>query len=161
MAPSMAPLDTAAAAQLWKQYVTAFPGASSSEYTVERFGDSARLADELLGLVLEGRKRATATLVLEFAADGEPRPRIGGHGIVCDGGGNPRAVLRTVELKLSLFADVDEAFAFDEGEDDRSLASWRREHTRYWERRCAVLGRSWSPTEDLILLERFAVVFPV
>ena len=35
------------------------------------FGDSPKLADELLGLVLEGRKRATADLVSEFEARGK------------------------------------------------------------------------------------------
>ena len=157
-----APYDTDAAALLWERYVAAFPdaAASSPEYTVERFGDSARLADELLGHVLSGRKRATATLLLEFAAENEPLPRIGGHWIVCDGAGRPQVVVRTVELRLSSFADVDEAFAHDEGEDDRTLASWRREHTRYWQRRCTALGRVWSPDDDLILLERFDVVFP-
>jgi uncharacterized protein YhfF len=36
---------------------------------VERFGDNPALSDALLGLVLAGAKRATATLVKEFEAE--------------------------------------------------------------------------------------------
>jgi len=39
------------------------------------FGDSPEMADELAHLVLDGPKRATAGLVLEFERDGEPLPR--------------------------------------------------------------------------------------
>lgn len=42
------------------------------DYTVERFGDSAELADELLEVALDGRKRATAELVEEFGVNGIP-----------------------------------------------------------------------------------------
>jgi len=40
------------------------------------FGDSPKLADELLGLVLGGRKRATDDLVSEFEARGEKIPEV-------------------------------------------------------------------------------------
>ena len=45
------------------------------DLVVVRFGDSAALTDELLGLVLDGTKRATAGLVADFHHDGEPLPR--------------------------------------------------------------------------------------
>ena len=70
---------------------------------------------------MHGPKRATADLVAELTRDGDPLPRVGGHWIACDGAGRPRVVLRSVELRLGPFDSVDEAFAFDEGEDDRTL----------------------------------------
>ena len=54
--------------------------------------------------------------------------------VALDGAGRPRAVLRTVELVQRRFDEVDEAFAFDEGEGDRSLAYWREAHRRYFTR---------------------------
>ena len=157
-----APLDTAAAADFWAQYVVVRPAAAqaSPDYTVDRFGDSAELADELLRLVVEGRKRATSTLVAEFLAESGPLPRIGSHWIVCDGAGAPRLVLRTTELRIGSFHSVDEAFAYDEGEDDRTRTSWMREHRRYWQRRAVALGIEWSE-DDEIVFERFTVVFPL
>ncbi|WP_305789314.1 ASCH domain-containing protein [Symbioplanes lichenis] len=149
----LAPLDTAAAAAFW----ATFPEAAGASCTVERFGDSPRLADELLDLVQNGTKRATATLAAEFAPD--EFPRIGTYWIVCDSAGAPRVILRTTELRLVPFRDVDADFAYDEGEDDRTLASWQAEHRRYFERRSAALTIPFTD-DTLVLLERFRVVHP-
>jgi uncharacterized protein YhfF len=152
-------LDRAAAAAMWRRYAATLPSPPPEAPPVERFGDSAALADELLGLVLHGPKRATAGLVADFAADGEPLPRIGGHWIVCDGDGTPRCVLRSVDLRLGPLASVDDAFAWDEGEGDRTRASWLEEHERYFRRTQAARGEAWS--EDLeVVFERFRVVWP-
>ncbi|MFI5491914.1 ASCH domain-containing protein [Actinoplanes sp. NPDC051859] len=158
---TLPPVDTAAAAELWTRYAAARPTAAqvSPHYTVERFGDSAAMADELLDHVVAGRKRATSSLVAEYLAEGDPLPSIGAHWIACDGAGVPRLVLRTTGLRIGAFHSVDEAFAHDEGEDDRTRDSWIREHRRFWQRRSAVLGREWSE-DDEVVFERFDVVFP-
>jgi len=93
------------------------------------FGDSPQLADELAELVLAGKKRATC-----WAAGEGPKTQVGKQWVVLDGGGVPLAVIETVELTQRRFDEVDEAFAFDEGEDDRTLASWRRAHQNYFRR---------------------------
>ncbi|WP_098485385.1 ASCH domain-containing protein [Georgenia soli] len=146
---------------MWTAYAAAHPEAvaAAPQHTVDRFGDSAELSDELLGLVLHGPKRATADLVSEFLARGERLPQVGSHWVACDGAGVPRAVLRSTELRLGTIADADEAFARDEGEDDRTLESWLREHRRYWERTCAARGARFTD-EDEIVFERFRVVWP-
>jgi uncharacterized protein YhfF len=146
---------------MWREYASAYPQAvaASPEYTIEHFGDSQRLADELLDLVLSGRKRATAELVADFMARGEQVPRLGSHWIACDGRGVPRIVIRSTELRLGSFTSADADFAADEGEDDLSLESWQREHRRYWTRVSAAQGRRWSE-DDEIVFERFTVVWP-
>ncbi|WP_168625936.1 ASCH domain-containing protein [Cryobacterium sp. BB307] len=152
--------DLAAAAAMWALYAHAHPDAIRGEdYTVDRFGDSAELADLLLRQVTHGPKRATSTLVADFAAEGEESPRIGSHWVACDGAGAPRAILRTLELRIGDFGSADELFAFDEGEDDRSLESWRAEHRRYWQRTSAARGATWSEADEIVF-ERFAVVWP-
>jgi uncharacterized protein YhfF len=93
------------------------------------FGDSAELADELAELVLAGKKRATC-----WAASDGPSTAVGKRMVMLDGAGKPRAILETVELTQRRFDEVDEAFAFDEGEDDRTLASWRAAHRNYFRR---------------------------
>ncbi|MFF2824210.1 ASCH domain-containing protein [Arthrobacter koreensis] len=146
---------------MWHEYTAAHPEAVAAcpEYTVESFGDTRRLADELLGHVLSGRKRATSELAADFLGRGDSLPRIGSHWIACDGTGTPRIVLRTTELRLGPFTSADAAFARDEGEDDLSLESWQREHRRYWTRVSAAQGRQWSEAEDIVF-ERFTVVWP-
>ena len=93
------------------------------------FGDGPKLADSLLELVLEGAKTATC-----WAAREGELTHIGKQMIVCDGSGEPRAVLETISLQRRRFRDVDEEFARLEGEGDRSLSWWRDAHRAYFER---------------------------
>ena len=154
--------DTEAGAAFWAAYAAAHPDVvrTCPEYTVEHFGDSARLADELLRDVTHGAKRATSALAAEFAADGDELPRIGSHWIACDSTGAPRIIVRSTEFRLGTFSSADESFAWDEGEDDRSLASWQSQHAKYWTRTCAARGAVWSE-DDEIVFERFRVVWPL
>lgn len=155
------PPDTMTATRMWTEYEAARPAlaAIGPDYTVEHFGDSAELADELLDLVLSGTKRATAELVSEFLVRDAGLPRIGSHWIACDSTGVPRIVIRTTELRIGDFTTVDEAFAADEGEGDRSLETWRDGHRRYWQRTCAARDAEWSESDEIVF-ERFQVVWP-
>jgi uncharacterized protein YhfF len=112
------------------------------------FGDGPELADELLALILIGRKTATCW----SAAEGLKGTQVGKKWVVLDGSGAPRAVLQTVELTQRRFDEVDQAFAFDEGEGDRSLADWRQAHTNYF-------GRNGGFSSNMQLwCERFRLV---
>ncbi|ASV88534.1 ASCH domain protein (plasmid) [Ochrobactrum quorumnocens] len=93
------------------------------------FGDSSRLADELLALVLSGQKTATCWSV----QDGM-QTSIGKRMVVCDGSGRPRAVVETISLEQRSFQNVDQAFARKEGEGDLTLEWWREAHMSYFKR---------------------------
>ncbi|GHD13783.1 ASCH domain-containing protein [Zhihengliuella salsuginis] len=161
------PVDHGAARVMWEEYVaaTGVVPQDSEDYVVECFGDSPALADALLHEVMHGQKRATSSLLVEYADEGEALPSIGAHWVVCSGSGEPALIVRTTELRLAAFDDVDEAFAHDEGEDDRTLESWRREHEKFWRRTRAAAGEDWwpgltaEPGQELVL-ERFTVVWP-
>lgn len=146
---------------MWQEYCAAYPeaAAASPEYTIEHFGDTKQLADELLAHVLSGRKRATSELVADFTARGDQVPRIGSHWIACNGDGTPTIIIRSIELRIGSFSSADAAFAVDEGEDDLSLDSWRREHRRYWTRVSAAQGWKWAESDEIVF-ERFRVVWP-
>jgi uncharacterized protein YhfF len=165
MSTPIAPLDGEAAHLFWNDYAAARPGwatadrAAPDDLVVDHFGDSAELADHLLELVLHGPKRATASLVVEYVAEESPLPGIGGHWIACDGRGAPRAILRTTGLRLGPVDSVDDAFARDEGEDDRTRDSWLREHRRYWTRVCAAQDLPFDDSSEVVF-ERFRVVWP-
>jgi uncharacterized protein YhfF len=156
-----APIDQLAAERLWGDYVAASAGTAAigNEHPAERFGDSTELADELIELVLHGPKRATAGLVADFVAEGQPLPRIGGHWIACDGAGAPRAVLRSVQLRVGPVESVDDSFAYDEGEGERTRTDWLRSHRRYFTRVCAARGEQFSEADEVVF-ERFRVVWP-
>jgi uncharacterized protein YhfF len=130
----LAPVRRGDAMALWRGYAASRPGPVPPEEdpSVEQFGDHAALADELIALMLDGTKRVTAGLVADFAHVGKPLPRIGGHWVACDAAGTPRAVLRTTELRIGPLTSVDDAFAWDEGEDDRTRDSWLVGHLGYF-----------------------------
>jgi uncharacterized protein YhfF len=78
--------------------------------------------------------------------------KVGKLMVVLDGQGVPKAVLKTTELTKRRFDEVDQAFAYDEGEGDRTLQYWREAHTRYFTR----LGR-YAP-DMMLWCERFELV---
>ena len=123
------------------------------------FGDSPRLADQLLDLVLAGTKTATTTALWELTDADEPLPQVGDLSIVLDGRAHPRALIRTTAVRVVPFADVDAEHAYLEGEDDRSLETWAAEHERYFRRVAASAGRTFGPDTEVVL-ERFEVRFP-
>lgn len=157
--------DSAAAARMWADYRAATQISASTEYTVDYFGDTPALCDALLKAVASGEKRATASLENEYAAVGEKLPHVDAHWIACDSLGTPRLILRTTHVQLLAFDEVDASFASAEGEDDRTLDSWRYEHDRYWRRTQQHAGRRWSPESTLqpgyrVVCERFEVLWP-
>lgn len=154
----VAPADQAAVDAIWASYV-ADTGYDGPLVTAYAFGDSAEMADELGQLVLHGPKRATAGLLQDFEAEDEPMPQVGDRCIVLGGDGRPLAVVRTTDVRVGPLASVDERFAWDEGEGDRSLAYWLDAHTRYFTRRCQVMG--WTFSQDLqVVFERFELAWP-
>ena len=121
------------------------------------FGDSPELADELLDLVLAGRKTATAGAVSEYEAGGEALPQVGDLAVVTDGAGTPRVVLRATQVDVVPFDEVTAEHAALEGEGDGSLESWRRDHEAFWRR--TLPGGSFDRRMPVVL-ERFEVVYP-
>jgi len=116
------------------------------------------MADELAAMVIEGPKRATAGLVADYKADGDPLPQAGDYSVILDGAGRPVAVIRATEVYIVPFAEVDEAFAFDEGEGDRTLAWWREVHWTFFSRQCAGRGETMDEHQPVVL-ERFELVY--
>jgi uncharacterized protein YhfF len=121
------------------------------------FGDNPALADQLLALVLDGRKSATSTALAELEEASLDVPRVGELSIVTDSVGEPKALLRTTQVDVVPFYQVSAEHAAAEGEDDLSLDSWRTEHERYWRR---VLGDERFSTSIDVVAERFELIYP-
>jgi uncharacterized protein YhfF len=119
------------------------------------FGATAEQADELLALVLDGTKTATASAFEDYATEGEDPPEPGTLSIVVDGGGRPRALVVTTEVRTVTFDQVDADHTKDEGEGDLSLEYWRVVHERFFTEHASGF-RSDMP----VLLERFRVLYP-
>ncbi len=61
-------------------------------------------------------------------------------------------------MEIKPYDQVDAAFAYEEGEGDRSLAYWREAHRRFFTRTLAVIGREFDETMPLVC-ERFRVLY--
>ncbi|MFZ1699238.1 MAG: ASCH domain-containing protein [Pyrinomonadaceae bacterium] len=138
-------------------------GASSvrcdEPYQVWYFGSDPAMALELVGLVLEGKKTATASLAKTNDIEPQNAPVDDGYSVVTDFEGRPMCVIQTTEIRHLPFADVDAAFAADEGEGDRSLAYWRQVHHDYFTREAAKHGFEFDET-SIVCCERFRLVYP-
>lgn len=94
------------------------------------FGDTAEMADACLHLVLNGRKTATCWA----ARHGMMEAEVGRRSIVVNGDGRECAIVETTELTERRFDEIDAEWAAVEGEGDRTLASWRRDHEAFFAR---------------------------
>lgn len=142
----------------WTRFLAATGRAADTPlYEAFYFGDSAELADELSALVLSGQKRATASLLWEYEAEGRRPPKAGDLNVVTDFAKKPLFVVETVHVDIVPFDDVTAEFAATEGEGDSSLAWWRGAHWDYFGRVCERLGRTIA--RDMpVVCEEFRIV---
>lgn len=123
------------------------------------FGATPEEADELLALVLAGRKTATASAAASFAEPGVVLPKPGDLSIILDGHGRPRALVATTAVQVRAFAEVDADHAAAEGEGDRSLDHWRQVHRKVLAEELAALGQDFTERSEVVL-ERFRLLDP-
>lgn len=121
------------------------------------FGDTPEQADRLLALVLDKTKTATSSALSEYDGDDAPLPRPGDLSIVVDGAGHPTALIRTTDVEVVPFGAVSEEFAAAEGEGERTLESWRSDHTEFFRR---ALGIDAVPDDFMVVTERFELLYP-
>jgi uncharacterized protein YhfF len=144
--------QTSRAEAFWQTYLAALPGSQRlgpHPHNIGVFGDSKEMADELGHLVQSGTKTATSALVWELEADGEQPQKVGDKEVIVDGSGEPLCIFEITEVEIRPFDAIDETFAFDYGERDRSLAWWRRAMWGYYSEVCQKLGR--EPSESMPL----------
>ena len=122
------------------------------------FCDNELDADTCAGLVLAGRKRATAPSLWFFELHGLVPPTVGNLDIVTNWKGIAQCIIRTTAVQIVRFRDVTAEHAWLEGEGDGSLESWRAVHWAYYHRE--LQGTKYAPTEDMpIICHYFEMAF--
>lgn len=143
----------------WAEFCRATGVDVATPYQAWHFALDAELAHELADLVAHGPKRATAGLGWLTEKRPDLMPILGGYNVITELDGTPRVITRTTQIDIRPFREVDAAFAWDEGEGDRTLAFWREAHWDYFSSECASHG--FTPSEDMpVVLERFEVLHP-
>ena len=143
---------------MWSAYCKA-TGHRGPVPPMDQFGDTRELGDELLALVLSGDKRATCELKIWFDNHDELLPKTGDHWIITNGSGEPSCIIRTTQVDILPVNQVDEEFAYTEGEGDKTLKWWKEAHDAYYERQAAQDGFTYDDGM-LCVAERFELVWP-
>ena len=145
----------------WQKFLCTLP--EDSPYHVKAYfeggyGDSPELANELLQLVLIGKKTASCGSLWEWEVEGKPLTKAGDVWVELDRSGNPTCITETIEVTIHKYSDVDADFAHAEGEGDLSLEYWRQAHKNFFSRILPKFGREFS--EDMPLVcERFKLIY--
>lgn len=142
----------------WQSFQHA-TGSTAVDYVPVTFGDSPAMADELADLIRCGEKTASAGLQQSYTLENMPEPAVGDHVMVLDSRSRPVCIYVSSEVRIGPLNSVDEAFARDEGEGDRTRQWWLAAHSSFFSREAARLG--FEMREDIqTVFERFTVVWP-
>ena len=144
----------------WNRFLKETNRIETTKYLdIFHFELTKRWANELLHLVLIGRKKATSSSLWGYEIEGGNIPKVGDLSIVTDWEGVPRCVIETVDVTVIPFSDMTYDICKREGEDD-TLASWNAGHIRYFKEEGNELGYEFS--DDMpVVFEDFEVVYQI
>ena len=118
---------------------------------------SKEVANELLKLVLEGQKKATASSLEAFRIEKEKLPIPGDLSIVTDFDGIPYAVIKTTAVTVLPYRFMTFDICKREGEDD-TLESWKKNHRKFFTEEGKLMGYKFNENM-LVVFEDFEVVY--
>lgn len=145
-------------AQLWKEFCAFKNIPESTPYDYWSFGGDGKTPDELLSLVLEGKKFGTASLYEWYEIDEEEIPKVGDYSVITNSQGEAVCVIRDYDVTVREFKKVSEFHGFSEGEEERNLEAWRRIHEEYFNEELEELEKSLSD-DDKVVCEKFSLEY--
>jgi uncharacterized protein YhfF len=95
-------------------------------------GSPGVMRQRLNRLILDGHKRATAGLLLDYVREDEELESEGDRLALVDDDSRRIATVVVTEVATMPFIEVPWKFAQAEGEGDESLEEWRDGHRRFW-----------------------------
>ena len=146
----------------WKSYLSTLSEEDQQKvpiFVVDQFADTPEAATKVGKLVRDGVKTTTSSLVWGLEHIGEPLPKVGDISLIIDGNGDPLCIIEVAEVEIKPFNAVDEQFAFEYGEGDRTLAFWLSDNWDFHSRWCTEIGREPSETMPIVF-QRFRRLYP-
>lgn len=139
----------------WAQFCAETGLQKDTPYGAWSFGGAPDLLAEL---VVKGIKTATASAYELYAVDdSEPLPQVGDYSVILNAKEQPVCIIQTTKLTILPFYEVTAEHAYKEGEDDRSLAMWRKVHEDFFRGEYAAAGLKYDENCK-VLCEEFKVV---
>lgn len=145
--------------EMWQAYCLQNHIAEDSLHDSWKFCGGGEMGDALARLALEGTKTATAAMKAAYDSMKLPLPQVGEYGIVLYDNDQAACIIRLTKVSLTPFGQVSAEHAFREGEGDRSLESWRRDHRAVYKPFCEQTGLSIDD-DTLFVLAEFERVYP-
>ena len=144
--------------EFWKRFLEDKKLDPNTKYLESfHFELTEKWANELLRLVLEGKKRATASSLFACTHEEQNMPKVGDYSIVTDWDGNPKCVIETTAVQIMTYSEMTFDICKREGEDD-NLESWKQGHQKFFTEEGKEMGYEFS--EDMpIVFEDFQVVY--
>ena len=135
------------AKQMWDNFIQQHSEYKDSSYNAWSYGT---LIDQLAELTIKNIKTATASAYELYAVDNDPLPQVNDFNIILDSNDEAVCITKTTKVSIVPFLEVSEEHAFKEGEGDRTLDTWRKEHTE--------LFTQWYKEENLEISDNIPVV---
>lgn len=117
------------------------------------FGNTPEMADELVSLVMEGKKTATCSLLRAYQGYEDEIPRVGVYSLICDGREKPMCIVFYTDTFICKFNEISERHAYEEGEGDRTIDYWKKVHLKFF------TSYGDFHEDENLLCERFKVVY--
>lgn len=148
------------AEELWHKFCEEKKLDETTPYEAWSFGGEDNTKDELLKLVLCGRKFGTASAYDEYVAENAPDdlPHVGDYSVLLWANGEAACVIKNYDVYIRSFESVPPFHAYAEGEADRSLESWKEIHTKFFLPRLEAIKKTLN-SKSLIVCEKFTVEY--
>lgn len=121
-------------------------------------GKGSGIEDALADLVAKGIKSATCSWHEVYQLENEPIPKAGERSYILNSKDEPVCVIELIDVQVKPFLDVDEKFAFLEGEGDRSYSYWKTAHERFFTNYGKEIGIQWDSETQSVVCEKFKVL---
>lgn len=138
--------------KLWSEFTRKY-NIECDKFDVWAFGDNGEM---LTNLVIKEIKTATSSLYILY--ENEPLPEAGTYSVIVDNNGNAKCVIKTTKIEIVPFNEVTEEHAYQEGESDRKLETWRKIHKTFFEK-CLEKKEMTFDENMLVVCEQFELVY--
>lgn len=145
----------------WQAFCTQSGTDPQTPHGAFAFGNTEAMADELVQLVLSGKKTGTSSGYDLYFLPGETEalPKARQIDIILDGREQPVGIIQNVSVDVLPFKDINDDHARKEGEGDLSLDYWRRVHIKFWEPYYQANNLPFN-NDTAIVYEEFKVIYP-
>ncbi len=154
-------MGDASVVAMWKNYILSNPALKGEEIPdSDFFHNNRKDANRLAQLTLDGKKKATSSLLSLYKQYGMDLPKVGTKQIVTDFDGKAIAIIENTAVDTIPFNKISEQYAkLDMGTDIEPLKKWKKAHWDFFEHFLKESGE--KPTEEMLMVcVKFETIWP-